>query len=220
MALVHNIIIRSLNSIYLQAPHVPPSHQSAFTCYMLATWQTVHEHHRGEETSLFPAIEKATGETGIMEVNVRQHQAFETGFEAWGHWIRDVEQERERFSGQRCRDLMDGFMRDLATHLAEEIPSLMALAKYPESRLPLRRLWEEEGKAVMGGLSKTRQLPVVLLNHDVTFEGEGLHANFPPLPAPVKWVLMNVCARWNASWWAFSTCGVDGRPRELAFLGE
>jgi hypothetical protein len=76
-----------------------------------------------------------------------------------------------------------------------------------------------EAEEVMGGLSKTEVLPVLWLNHDVTFEG-GIHRGFPPVPAAVRWVLREVCGRWNAEWWKFSTCGFDGRPRELAFLGE
>jgi hypothetical protein len=86
-------------------------------------------------------------------------------------------------------------------------------------KLDLRKLCKEEGDMVMGSLSKTQTLPVFFLNHDVTYEG-GLHADFPPLPAPVRWVLREGFPRWKAEWWKFSTCGYDGRPRELAFLGK
>lgn len=107
---------------------------------------------------------------------------------------------------------MDTFIEPLSQHLHDEIPTLLELAEYGD-KLDLLALMQKEGEKVMAGLSKTAQLPVFLLNHDVTFEG-GIH-NFPPIPPPVKWVLMRVFTIPNWTWWKFAACDTTGRPRPL-----
>lgn len=214
MALVHNCIIRALNSIYLQALNIPAKDYKSFTKYMLATYQSLEAHHDGEEEFFFPEIEKATGQRGLMDVNIQQHEAFHSGFHGWGAWISDLDCGKKQFDGKLCVELMDLFLRPLATHLAEEIPTLLSLSKYGD-KLDLKGLSKAEGDKVMGSLSKTTQLPLFWMNHDETFEN-GIHS-FPPIPSPVKWTLRQL-SRWNADWWKFSSCGVTGLPRELAFI--
>lgn len=107
-------------------------------------------------------------------------------------------------------------MTPLGAHLAAEIPSLMALSRFGD-KLDLQGLIKQEGDKAMGGMSKTTQLPLFLLNHDTTFES-GIHS-FPPVPAPMLFMLRSVFGRWQRQWWQFSTCGYDGLPRELKFLG-
>jgi len=92
MAVVHNMIIRALNSIYLQAPHVQQKDVKDFLAYcycwyecidgtsdmmrypVFITWLTKLAHHRGEEEFLFPKLEAACGEKGLMDANVKQHR--------------------------------------------------------------------------------------------------------------------------------------------------
>ncbi|KAF2259918.1 hypothetical protein CC78DRAFT_536757 [Lojkania enalia] len=216
MALVHNCIIRALNSIYLQAPHIQPSDHKSFIAYCLAAHDGLQAHHDGEEEFFFPKIEHITGRKGLMDGNVQQHEAFHSGFHAWGQWLQDARSGKTEFDGEKCVALMDAFVAPLSTHLADEIPTLLALSQFGAS-LDLKSLSKAEGDKVMGGLSKTAQLPIFFVNHDETFEG-GIHS-FPPIPPPVKWVLRQ-CGRWNADWWKFGSVGFDGFPRELRFRGE
>lgn len=74
MALGHNVIIRGLNSIYRQAPHLKPEDYADFIAYAKCWSDVLDAHHTAEETSLFPQIEARTGEKGIMEANVEQHR--------------------------------------------------------------------------------------------------------------------------------------------------
>ncbi|KAH7389879.1 hypothetical protein BKA66DRAFT_414180 [Pyrenochaeta sp. MPI-SDFR-AT-0127] len=215
MALVHNCIIRALNSIYIQAPHVPSTEYVNFVPYCLATYQGLTAHHDGEEEFLFKELEKMTGEEGIMEANVQGHRDFDTIFEEWGHWLESCAAKSDNFSPDKCRSMMDGFMPPLSAHLAAEIPTLMALSRFGD-KVDLQGLMKKEGEIAMGGMSKTTQLPLFLLNHDTTFES-GIHT-FPPVPAPVRFLLRSVFGRWQSQWWQFSTCGFDGLPRELKFL--
>lgn len=73
MALVHNIIIRGFNSIYLQAPKVKQDDVVDFLHYCQAWHVLMIGHHDSEESILFPGIEEATGVKGIMDADVQEH---------------------------------------------------------------------------------------------------------------------------------------------------
>ncbi|KAF2492128.1 hypothetical protein BU16DRAFT_551840 [Lophium mytilinum] len=213
MALVHNIISRAFNGIYLQAPHVHPSEYFAFLSYCKASFDGLAAHHMGEETHAFPAIEEATGQKGLMGVNVAQHEAFHDGLHKWGAYISTLlAGDVAAFDAKTMLAIMDTFLEPLTTHLNDEIPTLLALREYGDS-LDLKGIVEKEVEMVMGSLSKTTQLPLFLLNHDVTFEG-GIH-DFPPIPPPVRWALMRILPLVHPSWWKFASCDSSGMPREL-----
>ena len=53
MALSHNVFIRGLNSIYLQAPHVQPSDVPDFIEYSKCWVEVLNNHHEMEETGVF-----------------------------------------------------------------------------------------------------------------------------------------------------------------------
>ncbi|KAF2864909.1 hypothetical protein BDV95DRAFT_508236 [Massariosphaeria phaeospora] len=148
-ALVHNCIIRALNSIYLQAPHVPISEYRNFVAYCLAAYAGLSAQHSTTHNFFFPELERLTGEQGLMNGgNDAQLRAFERGFAAWGNWLKSVDARRNNFSQDMCRSMMEDFMAPLNAQLHEQ---------------------------VRGGLSKTAQLPVFSVNHDATYEG-GLHS--------------------------------------------
>lgn len=73
MALVHNMMIRAYNSIYLQATRVRPEDVADFLHYCSAWYMMIKGHHDGEEEVYFPGIEKATGVKGIMDSEVHEH---------------------------------------------------------------------------------------------------------------------------------------------------
>lgn len=81
MALVHNVIIRGYNSIYLQAPRVKGSDTVDFLHYCEAWYILMIGHHDSEESILFPGIEKATGVKGIMDDDIHEHGR---------SWIRNI----------------------------------------------------------------------------------------------------------------------------------
>ncbi|KAF2034083.1 hypothetical protein EK21DRAFT_43314, partial [Setomelanomma holmii] len=197
MAIVHDCIIRALNSIYLQAPHIPASEYPNFIAYSLAAYRGLCAHHAGEEEMFSPELERLTGEQGLMDENVDGHRRFHNALGEWDAWLEAYQKNEQRFDAERCIRMMDSFMP----------------ARFPD--LDLRKMMKEEGEKVLGSMSKTDLLPVFLLNHDVGFE-DGRH-NFPPVPPPVRWVLREVCGRWRSEWWKFATCGYDGRVREVRY---
>ena len=73
MCVVHNALIRGLNSIYVQGPNIQPADYPDFIGYSLCWHSVVHEHHTSEEDLFFPEIEEAVGEKGLLDSNVEQH---------------------------------------------------------------------------------------------------------------------------------------------------
>lgn len=134
MALAHNLLLRNLNAIYLQATGVrQPADIADFLTMCQIWWETVHHHHSMEEEYLFPLIEEYTGEKGIMETNVKQHAAFEAGVERFRTYV--FETKPEGYDGGMVKEIVDGFGPVLTTHLTEEIGSLLALDRFGGEKL-------------------------------------------------------------------------------------
>jgi hemerythrin-like domain-containing protein len=138
MSLAHNGIIRGLNSIYLQAPHLPspatdPTTARDFLTYCQCWSESMHHHHDAEEKAFFPDIESISGVDGLMEQNVEQHRAFTPGFEAFEAYCRSC--ESGEFDGEKVRRLVEGFAEPLVKHLHDEIETLRALDEYDSARV-------------------------------------------------------------------------------------
>jgi hemerythrin-like domain-containing protein len=91
MALSHNVFIRGLNSIYLQAPHIRPEDHADFIAYCKCWCEILNSHHQMEEATVFPKIEEITGEKGIMDVNVEQHRTSSLSLD-YDLWQRPLEE--------------------------------------------------------------------------------------------------------------------------------
>ncbi|MBE3047596.1 hemerythrin domain-containing protein [Candidatus Bathyarchaeota archaeon] len=135
MASLHNIVLRGLNAIYLQAPHIQPADEKSF-CAFIANWHSIlHLHHAAEEEDAFPLIEKMAGEKGIMEVNVEQHEAFQSGLGALEGYAAGCAAGKETYDGRKVVEIIDGFGAVLAEHLADEIPTIEGLRKYGAEKM-------------------------------------------------------------------------------------
>ena len=149
MCLVHNMLIRGLNSIYLQAPHIQPADMKPFANYVLGWCHGLHSHHDGEETMFFPAIEKMTGEPGVMDTNVEQHKRFHDGLEQLQAYAGDVVAGKEAYDGGRVVGIIDAFGPALIQHLNDEIPTILGLRQYGDKMAELPKLFDEEGEKAM-----------------------------------------------------------------------
>ena len=143
MALAHNGIIRGLNSIYLQAPHIPHRDLDTirdFLTYCQCWSESMHHHHDAEEEEFFPSIERISNSPGLMERNIEQHRAFTPGFDAFHEYARTG--LAEDYDGQRIRSLIENFAEPLTRHLHDEIDTLRALDVYDSEsvRQAYRRL--------------------------------------------------------------------------------
>ncbi|KAI5851662.1 hypothetical protein DFP73DRAFT_471372, partial [Morchella snyderi] len=218
MSLVHNVIIRGLNAIYLQAPHVLPADIPDFLGYARAWSDFLHIHHGGEETAFFPTVEKLTGVPGIMDGNIQQHAAFSPGLEAFNGYIVAAAATPESFSGARLVEMIDAFAQTLVQHLADEIPTILALAEHRD-KMDILRVVEAEAKHSMGKLGFKTTVPYLITALDVTFE-DGLHRDFPPAPGLVKAVARALAPRFNSGYWRFAPCTKDGLPKDMLAAPE
>jgi hemerythrin superfamily protein len=142
MACVHNMLIRGLNSIYLQAPHVKPQDEKSFLYYSTCFYELLHVHHGGEEADLFPKIEEMSGEKGLMSRNVEQHHAFHQGLEDYNAYIVSCLKGAEKYDGTKLVGIIDGFGTTLVEHLADEITTILDLVKYKDKMGKLEKVFE------------------------------------------------------------------------------
>jgi len=134
MALLHNCMLRALNSIYQQCIHIRFKEDIRDMFKYIEIWcDWVHYHHGTEETVLFPAIEKITGEEGLMDRNVEEHHAFMGGLKDLEDYVKVT--RTGGYKGWKVRVLIDCFGGLLAEHLSTEIETLLELRKYPDSGL-------------------------------------------------------------------------------------
>ncbi|VUC22244.1 unnamed protein product [Clonostachys rosea] len=213
MSLLHNVILLGLNSIYLQAPNITAKDQKTFCTYILKWHEFVDLHHKNEENAFFPAVEELAGEKGIMEPNVEQHHAFETGLNSLISYVKDCENGKENYDGGKIILMIDEFGNTLANHLADEIPTLLGLRKYGERMETLPKVLDEEGEKSMKvmGLSG---LCFFFANQDLHYE-EDLWAGFPPAPGFIKFLCRNVVWWKNTELYKFSSCDRLGNMKPL-----
>lgn len=148
MALAHNGMIRGLNSIYLQATHIPREDLKAirdFMTYCQCWCESMHHHHDMEEQKFFPSIERIAGVDGLMQRNVEQHRAFTPGFDKFQAYVRTC--APKDYDRQKLKDLIDDFAEPLTLHLREEIDTLRGLDKYDSKRV--REAYEQLEKSLM-----------------------------------------------------------------------
>ncbi|KAF2641954.1 hypothetical protein P280DRAFT_489333 [Massarina eburnea CBS 473.64] len=213
LALLHNTLIRALNSIYIQAPHVPVPQYANFVKYSLAAHAALTAHTRFEQALFSPEPEHAPAEPGLVDAtDGEQRRGFVVGVAAWGNWLRSIGERKNNFSGDMCVALMDDFVASVARHFRDGVE----MVRVGEKKRVVAARKREIGR-FLGGLGKRSVLPVVCLNHDDDFEG-GWHG-FPPVPAVVRWVWRNF-GRLDAEVWGFSCVGFDGKARALRYGGE
>ncbi|KAK0649644.1 hypothetical protein B0T16DRAFT_135241 [Cercophora newfieldiana] len=215
MALAHNMLIRALNSIYLQAPHITtPSDEKAFCRYILTFHRFLHIHHTNEESDFFPSLETMAGEKGVMDVNVQQHQAFEKGVKEFREYVEGVSSGKERYDGERVVSMIDVFGGLLVKHLTEEIGTLEALRRFGEERMgQVMRKADQEAERSMREMGLSG-IAWAWSHIDTQFE-DGLWASWPPAPAPVKFLTSTMLWRVYGSMVKFGACDKHGNMKPL-----
>ncbi|KUJ16904.1 uncharacterized protein LY89DRAFT_585163, partial [Mollisia scopiformis] len=215
MCLAHNLIIRNLNAIYLQAPNISsPTDISDFILFCQVWHQSMKHHHAYEEDFLFPWIEAYSGEKGIMERNIKQHEAFHGGLDEFEKYISNV--KVEDWDAGKLLKIVDGFGEALSLHLGEEIQSLLALEEYGGEKL--EKAWADLEKKIQAEMTdKTKVIPMGFGGIDRTFEG-GKHKHWPPFPWFVPYLVKFFFMGKHKGSWRFSPCTIFGEPKELPFV--
>lgn len=128
------------------------------------------------------------------------------------------------FSGAKLLDIMKGFQEPFENHFHSEISTIAGLAEHPNApkegtpeAANASLTFKTWGKSTVTKAGTADVVPFFLLNLDRTVE-DGLWANWPPMPAPIKWGLINIAGAWHWGWWKFASCDASGQPRELYAL--
>ncbi len=119
---------------------------------------------------------------------------------------------------------MATFQEPFDSHFHSEIDTIAGLANHPNAPVQgtpeaanASATFASWGKKTVTKAGTTDVVPFFLLNLDHTVEG-GLWANWPPIPPPIKWGLINIAGAWHSGWWKFASCDATGKPRELYAL--
>ncbi|KAF1852047.1 uncharacterized protein K460DRAFT_383294 [Cucurbitaria berberidis CBS 394.84] len=213
IALAHNGILRGLNSIYLQAPHMPREDLDTirdFLTYCQCWCESMHHHHDAEEAIFFPSIEQITDVQEVMERNVEQHRAFTPGFDLFQEYARTC--LPQDYNGQKIRSLIEDFAEPLTQHLHDEIETLRGLDIYDSGHI--RQAYQRFEKSLMA-TDNYRIGPLVFGTADRSFKG-GMH-NIPSVPSFVPYVIHYWFAKRHRGAWRFNPCTMWRDRRELAF---
>ena len=214
MTHTHNCIIRGINSIFLQAPHVHEPTDIADLLFFCKAWcNWVEHHHSLEETSMFPGFEELSGRPGCMAANIEQHHAFEPGLKRLRGYA--VETNPSQYDSSLLRDIINSFATTLQQHLTDEIATLLALQDCDSDKLLATY---KKAETTAAGQSKDETYPLVLGLCDKTYEG-GVH-DFPPAPWFAPYVVHYLFGRKHAGAWRFCPSDTWGRPRKLMFGGR
>ncbi|KUI57384.1 hypothetical protein VP1G_04661 [Cytospora mali] len=226
MALLHNSIFRGYNSIYLQAPHVQEADKADFIGYTLTWYKFVKSHHDDEEQSLFTKVEELLEDKTIFEETHREHESFLPGLAELNKYLLSVQPNPQSLDSDELIRILDSFHVNFETHFHNEIRTLSNLASHPNAPAPdtpraaeAFNTFKTWGKSTVTKAGTTDVVPFFLLNLDRTNQFEdGLWANWPPIPAPIKWGLINIGGWINGNYWKFSSCDSAGNRRELYAL--
>ncbi|RDW64605.1 hypothetical protein BP6252_10256 [Coleophoma cylindrospora] len=218
MALVHNILIRGLNAIYLQAPNISLEQDIKDFCTFMYAWSlTLHVHHDNEESLGFPLLEEMTGVKGLLDINVQQHRLFDEGLKSFDLYVARVKDGSEKYDGAHVRQLIDKLAPPLFEHLAAEVLTMEALKEH-DAKID----WVNYNKKIeehsVKGSEMYHETPFVMTNLDATFEQPLHHAIWPPFPWFAGLLLRLVYVPRNAGAWRFSSCDTKGRPKDLPFV--
>ena len=175
MSHVHNTLIRGLNAILQQAPHVPdastpatynPKDVTDLLFYVRCWCEMVNHHHGVEEAFIFPEFEKFAGQPGLMEDPRHQHSLFHDGMERLLAYAKATKPDEYRWisqGGNGMKDIIDSFSKALTDHLYAEIEVLLGLGHLDSAGL--RETWDKAEKIAQanGNLGLLVSLAIALL---------------------------------------------------------
>lgn len=161
MALAHNMFIRGLNTIVLQAKGVIQKQDILdFLTFCLCWIETIHHHHHLEENKLFPDIERVTGQKGIMDGDIQGHAAFHGGLRNFKEYIEGMlKKDGEGYDGGKVKELVESFAEPIMKHFREEVPSLLALKKWDLDGSKVKQCFRDLEKVAMKESDKVSCTP-------------------------------------------------------------
>ncbi|KAG9084227.1 hypothetical protein FRC07_013682 [Ceratobasidium sp. 392] len=197
MAAIHNILIRSFNSIIYHAPNIKHEDVPSFMKYCNSVVGTVHEHHGVEEQIVFPVFEEKMGK-GAMDANVTQHDDFMPKFDEWAELCKNILAKKAEYQPTEFIKLMRESTDVLAVHLVDEIPTMAADKLRPHfTEAELQALEVKIVKKVQE-LASPWDMPLMFVNGDISF-----NPWFPEIPGPILFIARQVLMRLSGDMWKY-----------------
>jgi hypothetical protein len=126
------------------------------------------------------------------------------------------------FSGTKLLEIMATFQEPFEFHMRSEISTIANLAKHPrtlkegsaeEKSIQAEFDSREGNNIIKSGIMDV--LPFFLFNFDRDYE-DGLWINWPPIPAPVRFIIMGIGRVSHPGWWKLASCDA-GRQRKVLY---
>lgn len=138
--------------------------------------------------------------------------------EAFKDYLVGLKGKQEQFSSTRLIEIMDSFSQPLYTHLAEELDAIVNLSRFstPEKPIDIVAIALRVGKQTVTRDFALNCLPCFMLNMEAVEFEDGMWSGFPPINAPVRFVLMRVLPMWHRTVWRFASCGGNRARKQLA----
>ncbi|KAG9018641.1 hypothetical protein FRB90_011066 [Tulasnella sp. 427] len=203
MVLLHNIVVRGLNSMLYYSGQINPDTASytSFLGYSDQVIYNLHKHHLFEEERYFPFLESHLG-AGSMAGNVEEHEAFKEPLFAFESLLADLRSGKAAWDVQVFRNSVYGFAHTLQEHLTEEIDTIRPeVLKAKITREQLEGLEAETRKYFIANTSLVRDPQLIFVN------GDGVNGKwFPPMPGPIAFIARNALWHVHSDWWQFGSC--------------
>ncbi|OIW23906.1 hypothetical protein CONLIGDRAFT_657466 [Coniochaeta ligniaria NRRL 30616] len=219
MALLHNSILRGYNSIYNQIPCIQEADKGDFIGYSLTWYKFVKSHHKDEEANLFTKIEDLLQDKSVFEGTHEERESFLCGLDEFNAYLTSLPSP-SAFSPAKLQQIMSSFQNPFQNHFHSEITTIAALADHPRApeegtseAATARAIFKAWGKSTVTKAGMADVAPFFILNLDRTAE-DGIWADWPPMPAPMKWTLLSVAGAVHG-YLRFASCDTTGQPREL-----
>jgi hypothetical protein len=115
---------------------------------------------------------------------------------------------------------MSSFQGPFQYHFHSEINTIANLAHHPRApkegtreAARARAIFKTWGRNTVTKAGMSDVAPFFILNLDRTAEN-GIWADWPPMPAPIKWTLLKASGALHG-YWRFASCDAAGQPRKL-----
>ncbi|KDR77180.1 hypothetical protein GALMADRAFT_1327590 [Galerina marginata CBS 339.88] len=206
MALIHNVFIRGLNSMWRNAPLVKPGDEYGFAGYCLACIDAIHGHHHGEELFIFPFLQTKLN----MAHNLEQHEAFHASMDAFQDYMKKVQLKKEPYDGAKARELVEAFANDLSQHLHDEIDTISpeCMKAFDDDKEGMDKMLKALEQHIKAQPGKLTVFPFVVTHHNPKEA-----PRWPPAPAAIKWFARNIAPWRHPSYWKFSPFTTSGVPQ-------
>jgi hypothetical protein len=181
-----------------------------------------------KDKTVFEETHKEHGEFCSHTHNLPSHnpltspavESFLSGLASFNTYLTSLATPTD-LSGTELVDIMSSFQTPFEQHFHSEIATISKFADHPNApkegtpeNAAAAATFKAWGKSTVTKAGVMDVVPFFLLNLDRTVE-EGMWANWPPMPAPIRWGLINLAGALHSSWWKFAACDAQGMPQEL-----